>query len=123
MTKTIMVVEDDEPLRYAMAHGLRNAGFAVIEAQDSMASLREFSAGTPIDLMICDVKMPDGAPHGFALARMARMQYRELPIIFITGYRDLVERETAVDSIGSPIFYKPLDIPAIIAAVGARLAA
>ena len=121
MPKTIMVVEDDEASRHVMSRSLRHASFDVIEAADSMAGLREFSGHPQIDLMICDVKMPDGVPHGFALARMARMQYRELPIIFVTGYRDLIEREGAAEAIGGPIFYKPLDISAILAEVQARL--
>jgi CheY-like chemotaxis protein len=118
--KTILLVEDDEAFRYSVARYLTDAGYVVIVAPDSMAALHELSSGAAIDLLVTDIVMPQGKPHGIALARMARMRRASLPIILVTGYEDVVRDSS---DLPGPIFHKPVDMAALTEAIGKLLAA
>jgi CheY-like chemotaxis protein len=117
--KTILLVEDDETFRYTAARHLTEAGYVVITAPDSMAALRELSSGCTIDLLLTDIVMPQGKPHGIALARMARMRRTRLPVVLMTGYDGLFRSD---EELPGPIFSKPIDMAALTAAIGEQLA-
>jgi CheY-like chemotaxis protein len=117
--KTILLVDDDEAFRYSAARHLTDAGYVVIAAADSMAALRELGAGVAIDLLLTDIVMPHGKPHGLALARMARMRRSHLPIVLMTGYDGVVGADTELPG---PIFRKPIDMVALTDVIGRQLA-
>src|ERR1700690_3542968 len=55
-SETILLVEDDEPLREVAGKLLRNGGYRVIEAKDPQEALSIVVAGEPkIDLLLTDV--------------------------------------------------------------------
>jgi DNA-binding NtrC family response regulator len=116
--KTILLVNDDEAFRHATARHLTDAGYRVILAADSMAALDELSSDVTIDLLLTEVVMPKGKPHGFALARMARLRRRSLPIVLMTGYDDVVSEGD--ESLG-PVLRKPIDMSALSDAIGKQL--
>jgi CheY-like chemotaxis protein len=118
--KTILLVEDDATFRYATAQHLTAFGYDVIVAADSMAALDELSSDVAIDLLLTDIVMPKGKPHGLALARMARMRRQSLPVVLMTGYDDVVSEEG--DTLG-PVLRKPIDLSALSDAITAQLAA
>ena len=86
---TILWVEDDASFRHAVTRALEVGGFRVIAAPDTMSALKELDRAPRVDLLLADIQMPPGQPHGLALARMARVRQPELPVIFLTGYEDL----------------------------------
>jgi CheY-like chemotaxis protein len=114
---TVLLVEDDEAFAYAAAREIENAGHRVVAVADSMAGLNALEADPSIDLLITDIKMPPGQPHGFALGRMAARRRPNLPIVYVTAYPRLAEQggETAA------ILYKPLPERALVTAIAARL--
>lgn len=57
--KTILIVEDHEDTRRALARSLRRRGFGVIDAGSIEAACELFARRTP-DLVICDIGLPDG---------------------------------------------------------------
>ena len=67
MTGTILLVEDDEPLRSTLARHLRADGYEVVEsdsAEDAVASLGQ---GLRPDLLILDINLPGDT--GWSLLR------------------------------------------------------
>jgi PAS domain S-box-containing protein len=71
---TILLVEDEDPLRRAAATMLRKAGYAVIEARDGSAALeRVRTEKGPIDLLLLDVTLP-GAPSSEVLEQTRRLR-------------------------------------------------
>ena len=71
---TILVVEDEDPLRRAASTMLRKAGYSVIEARDGSAALdRVRSEKSPIDLLLLDVTLP-GAPSSEVLEQTRRLR-------------------------------------------------
>jgi DNA-binding NarL/FixJ family response regulator len=118
--RTILVVDDDEPLAYATATCLTRSGYDVIAVNGTTSALEVLHSGRHIDLVLADIVMPAGQPNGFAFGRMARMKQRNIKLLFMTGYRDLAD--DASEPTGK-LFYKPLDFEFLRAEIAALLAA
>ena len=119
--RTLLIVEDDDAIRGLLADGLGMAGYQVIAFPTSTAALRELKSDRPIDLAIIDIQMPPGHPHGFALARMARLHRPELPLVLISGHPDLAEADEPPE--GSRVFLKPVRVRELLEIVEAELGA
>jgi PAS domain S-box-containing protein len=88
----ILLVDDDPDVRAVAAAMLRDAGHIVIEAGSGGAALERLERGEPrIDLLIADLAMPGMS--GFELARAARLDRPDLPILFVTGFADIARSE------------------------------
>jgi two-component system cell cycle sensor histidine kinase/response regulator CckA len=84
---TILLVEDDDPVRIFGARALRNKGYKVIEAKSGEAALDLIrNAAETIDLVITDVVMPH--MDGPGLVREVRELHPEMKVIFISGYTE-----------------------------------
>jgi CheY-like chemotaxis protein len=70
-----------------------------------------------VDIVVADVKLRPGEPHGLALARMIRHQQPSMPIILMTAYPELLEGE----ALPSPVMTKPVDPSDLCEAIRAAL--
>lgn len=100
----ILFVDDDAVFAEASAKILRRAGYEVALAPDYRLALQLLESDAPLDLMVCDIVMPDRV-NGLALGRMARLRRRELKIVYITGH-DIPGIE---DEALGPVLRKPID--------------
>lgn len=116
--KTLLIVDDDEASAYAFAQHLQSLGYSTIAVEGSMAALEKIEA-QPIDLAIIDVMLQKGEPHGIALARMLRLRLRNLPILFVTAFPDIAEKE---GRLAHPILVKPIDLDELSRSVQQLLA-
>ena len=90
----ILLVDDDPEVRAVAAAMLREAGHTVIEAGSGGAALERLDEdAASIDLLIADLVMP--GMNGFELARAAREDRPNLPVLFITGFADIARSEEA----------------------------
>ena len=101
MTGRILLVEDDEALRYALSRELGAAGYEVAQAADYRDALAVLEDGAQVSVLVVDLMLP--GVNGFALARMARMRHRDIKIIHLTGADDIPMHEAA-----GPILHKPV---------------
>ncbi|HEX2778434.1 MAG TPA: response regulator [Gemmatimonadaceae bacterium] len=117
-SRRVMVVEDDAAVRVLTRRVLEHAGYRVVEAADGQSALATLTAGTErVDVVVSDLAMP--GMNGAALARAIGERYPGLPVIIVSGFADArLEREVA----GLTLLSKPVDPPALVAAVGAALA-
>jgi len=84
---TVLLVEDEDPVRLFSARALRNKGYRVIEAKSGEAALELITAGKErIDLLITDVVMPK--MDGPALVKLVRETHPDMKVIFISGYTE-----------------------------------
>lgn len=102
----ILVVDDEEAVRCAVAELLTSLGYAVETAAGGLAALGKLQQ--PFDLVLLDVTMPD--LDGFAVAERIRRRYAmdDLPIIIVTALNDRAARLRAVevgvnDFVGKPV--------------------
>jgi CheY-like chemotaxis protein len=56
-----------------------------------MVALARLETGPKVDLLLTDIAMPEGMPHGVSLALMARRYVQDVKVIFLTGHADLLE--------------------------------
>lgn len=83
--RTILLTEDEEGIRRLLGEVLEGAGARLITAgtvQEARACLE--SAGDSIELLIADVRMPDG--NGIELVGTARAAAPDLPAILMSGF-------------------------------------
>lgn len=82
---TILIVEDEPLIRLALMDMFEGAGFAVLEAGDASEAmaLLDTHAGR-IGILLTDIRLGDG-PDGWDVARHARSQFEDLPIVFVSG--------------------------------------
>jgi len=85
--ETILVVEDEEPLRQLVSLVLRKAGYTVIEAADGEKALAAARAHRgPLHLLVTDVIMPGMSGRDLADEMSALLP--ETKILFVSGYTD-----------------------------------
>ncbi len=84
MGKTILVTEDDKPVRYAAATLLRQLGFRVLEAANADQAISILRAKEDIDLLFSDVHMR-GSIDGYRLAAKAQELRPGLKVAFCSG--------------------------------------
>jgi two-component system cell cycle sensor histidine kinase/response regulator CckA len=97
---TIMLVEDETPVRIFAARALRNKGYEVLEADSGENALEVFNEYTgPIDMIISDVMMPgiNGPKMIMTLYETAAERMKDVRVVFISGYAE----DAFVDSFGA----------------------
>lgn len=83
--KTCLIVDDEQAVRRYLRAILEQQGFHTVEADGGIHGLRlveELSDG--LDLIVSDVRMPDG--DGLAFACAVRESIPTLPIVLVSGY-------------------------------------
>ncbi len=90
--ETILVVEDDEAVRTLTRRQLEEVGYDVMEAVSGREALELLSADSQIDLVLCDVVLPEMG--GTELGRRVSAMRRKIPILYMSGYPgpEVVER-------------------------------
>jgi len=85
--ETILVVEDDAPLRQYVVSELERLGYRVLQAPNGMEALQIIRSDETIDLLFTDVVMPGGI-NGPVLAEQATALKPGLRILFTSGYTE-----------------------------------
>jgi signal transduction histidine kinase len=83
--RTVLVVEDEEPVRQVSVEVLRKLGLTVLEAADGETALGMIRQRLPIDLLFTDLVMP-GAIRGQDLAAAAAEYLPQTKLLFASGY-------------------------------------
>ena len=85
--RTVLLVEDDEPVRRVTRRMLERRGFEVKEAPDAVEAVRQLSGReSPVDLVLSDVVMPE--VKGTDLAIVIRELRPDVPVVLMSGYAD-----------------------------------
>jgi signal transduction histidine kinase len=115
---TILLVEDERPVRLLARRILERAGYTVVAASNLAEAEALASTLESIDLLLTDVIMPGGTgPELFRRLAAARPGLR---VLFMSGYaeQDLVDRSTMA---GAPFLEKPFTMQGLITKVRAVL--
>jgi len=79
----ILIVDDEEHIRFLYSEELTEAGYEVITADSGSMLLEKIDDERP-DLVVLDIKMADY--NGLDLLQDIRNKYSELPVILCTAY-------------------------------------
>ncbi|MFQ5816471.1 MAG: response regulator [Terriglobia bacterium] len=121
-SETVLVVEDQEPVRKVVQEFLESMGYNVLEARDGDEALRVCQQHPdPIRLMMTDVVMPGMS--GYELAQRLAPLRPEMKVLYMSGYtRDVMAQDGVLD--GSKAFLqKPFTRDDLVRTVRQLLAA
>jgi two-component system response regulator RegX3 len=113
----VLVVEDEESYREALAYMLRKEGFDVIEAADGTAGLAEYDrAGA--DIVLLDLMMP-GLP-GTEVCRQLRLR-GPVPVIMVTARDSEIDKVVGLELGADDYVTKPFSHRELVARIRAVL--
>jgi CheY-like chemotaxis protein len=115
----LLVVEDEPDLRNALVESLTLLQYDVIEAANGAEALALLEQGTAVDLIICDVIMPQmgGLPFMQALQRLNAPP----PVIFVTGHPLDIEPDNLREMGVRNVLSKPVQPAQLSQAIAAAL--
>ena len=104
--ETILLVEDDDPIRLLMRRMLEAHGYRVLEARNGYEATALAEAyRAPIGLLVTDVAMPGIS--GFDLVDIVIGSHPETKVLFITGQADRVAVRGGLKESRLPFLLKP----------------
>jgi DNA-binding NtrC family response regulator len=114
---TIMIVDDEAPVRTAIGAVLDLEGYPVVEATNGEQAI-QLLRHRPVDAVICDVRMPGG--DGIGLAGWIANNAPAITLLLISGWR----RSTALRRLPEEVlfFQKPFPMNDMLGALKKRLA-
>ncbi len=115
---TILLVDDDEPLRERLARAFRDRGFPTTTASDAASALAAFDE-EPTDLAVLDLRL--GGDSGLSLLAELRARAPDLCVVMLSAWGSI---PTAVDAVrlGAVDFVaKPATADTILHAFGREI--
>lgn len=108
MSRTILLIEDNEQNRYLATFLLEKHGYQVVSAVDGPNGVALAHTFVP-DYILLDIQLPN--MDGYAVARALRKldQLRHTPIIAVTSYAMQGDREKALDAGCNGYIEKPIN--------------
>lgn len=103
----ILVIDDEENLRYTIRRSLVKAGHAVTEAAN-LAAARQATRGTDFDLVLTDVML--GPENGLDFVRELRGDGFEGAIVVMTAYSNVGDAVSAIRDGADDYLSKPLSL-------------
>lgn len=86
--RTVLIIDDEEKLRTLLARILQSEGFEVVEAGDCRSGLKKLEQHN-IDVVLCDVKLPDG--NGVDLLPKIKSAHPFVEVILLTAYGNIID--------------------------------
>jgi len=114
---TILVVDDEQPIRDFVTRNLEVRGYRVAQAANGLEALDAFEREAP-DLIILDVMMPHR--NGFDVCRRIR-QTSTVPIIMLTALGEETDKMTAFDLGADDYLTKPFGVGELLGRLKAVL--
>ena len=119
--KSLLIVDDDAPLRMRLARAMERRGFVVASA-GSVAEAREAVARHAPAYAVIDLRLEDGS--GLEVVNALRAERPEAKIVMLTGYGNFATAVAAVKAGALDYLSKPADadmVEAALLATGASL--
>ena len=111
--RTILVVEDEALIRMSTVATLEDAGYCVLEAQNSPEALVILSRHAEISILLTDVRM-GGSMNGLALVAQVRLDHPAIRAIVVSGTTTATE---AIDAGALGFLTKPYMAHTLVQAV------
>jgi len=108
MNHTILMIEDNEQNRYLATFLLEKRGYRVVCAPDGPTGIALAQTLTP-DLILLDIQLPGMDGYEVARALRAIPALRDTPVIAVTSYAMVGDREKSLASGCNGYLEKPIN--------------
>ncbi|MEP7163817.1 MAG: sigma-54 dependent transcriptional regulator [Ferruginibacter sp.] len=89
----VLIIDDEEKIRTLLSKIISLEGFEVLQAADCKSALKKFEQ-PDIDVIICDVKLPDG--NGVEFSKIIKEKNPAAEIILLTAYGNIPDSVQAI---------------------------
>lgn len=103
---SLLIVDDERPIREACQEVAQSMGFKVHTAETAIAAIQQLKLH-PADVVILDIKLP--GPDGLELLLKVKQQHPETEVIMITGFATVDSVLTAMKAGAYDYLRKPFD--------------
>jgi DNA-binding NtrC family response regulator len=104
---SVLVVDDDDAVRFGFCATLRRLGFRIVEAASCESAAVAFAKERP-DVVITDLRLPDG--DGLDLVSRLQVIDPVVPVFVVTGYGSIDLAVRAVKEGAENFLTKPVDV-------------
>ncbi len=108
MSHTVLLIEDNEQNRYLATFLLEQRGHRVVSAVDGPSGI-ELAQSLRPDVILLDIQLPTMDGHAVARALRAIEALRKTPIIAVTSYALVGDREKCLAAGCTGYIEKPID--------------
>lgn len=119
MSPTVLIIEDEDPIRMSVADALRSKGYEVLEAADGVTGENMALRDDP-DLVLLDLMLP--RRDGFSVLRNLRKDRLAVPIIMLTARGEEFDRVQGFDFGADDYVVKPFSMAELLGRIRALLA-
>jgi len=111
----VLLVDSDHRTNSRLAELLREDGFEVDVARDGAAAIALLARAPLPDALVTELKVRHA--DGVAVARYARAQRADLPVVVVTGHPHLLHPGALGSGPAPVVLTKPLDYSALLSAL------
>ena len=107
---TILVVDDEQLIRWSLANRLKDEGYRILEAGTAAEALSHYRDG--VDLVLLDIGLPDAS--GLSVLKQIKESDPDTLVIMLTGQTGV---QTAVEAMKNGAFHyanKPFDLDEVV---------
>jgi len=115
----ILVIDDDESMRFMLQTKLFQSGFNVTLAASGTHAMQIFQTKKRFDLVLCDLKMP--LKSGIDVIRYMKDQNIAVPLIIVTGFPEKEKIIAAAQMGVQDVLVKPVRHQELIKMIRTRL--
>ena len=108
--RTLLIVDDDEPLCQRLARAMERRGF-VVQTADSVAAGTRLAGERPPAFAVVDLRLGDGS--GLDIVKVIRQTRPAARIVMLTGYGNIATAVAAVKAGAVDYLPKPVDADAV----------
>jgi CheY-like chemotaxis protein len=112
---SILLVEDEKPIRDVVASILVTAGFNCCKAEDGETAMSLLASGARISLVLSNLLLPQ--VDGFSLLVHVKQNYPKVPFAFVTAVDDDSVRQAAAREGAADYLLKPFTSEELLATV------
>jgi chemotaxis family two-component system sensor histidine kinase/response regulator PixL len=118
---TILVVDDAVTSRRTLMLSLERAGYQVLEARDGQEALDQLQQNVSIQLVVCDIEMPNMNGFEFLTQRRQDAALAKIPTVMLTSRSNDKHRWLAMQLGATDYFTKPYLEQEFLGAIGALI--
>lgn len=103
----VLVVDDSNSVRHIVSLALQKAGYKVLQAQDGQEAIAQLQHNSNVQLVICDVEMPNMNGFEFLSYRLKDPLLAKIPVVMLSSCSTNKHRMLATQLGASNYFTKP----------------